>query len=127
VFWAQATTSFLIWIGLGAWMMRRSTDLRQHAFSMAKGRRALLATASFIGGPAVLFATLWGATVFHGFGASSMNPFVWLLITIAGVVCVGSIAIGFGYLVSLAMEAAAQERVTEKQAAASTNQVTSET
>jgi hypothetical protein len=126
VFWVQATISFVLWIAFGAWMMRRSMALKRHSFSISRVRRSLSAGALFITGMGVLFGCMWLSGTQHGFQSGSLAIWAWILISFGGLFCVSSVTVGFAYLVSLAMEAARHDRVTEEASAASSIQSTSE-
>jgi hypothetical protein len=120
VFWVQIATSFLIWIGAGAVLMRRSESLRTHAFAVPRTPRALRAALLFVISPLGIFAPLLLISSVGGLRPDRLLLWAWLLVSLGGLVCVGAATYGLAYAVAIAMESAIESRVTPGEAATST-------
>jgi hypothetical protein len=118
--------SFGLWIVAGAATARGSTKLREHAFSLSRTSRALRSALLFAASPLGIFIPFYVVWNSGGQRQDVLLPWVWLLVTVGGLACVGTATLGLAYAVSLAMEAARLSQVTTRGAAASSREDSSD-
>jgi len=110
VFWAQALSSFGLWIAYGVYQSRRSAKVRAWAQRFSPASRGLAAAGLFLTAALVMFGGLMAIITGKGLGPSGLAGWAWLLVVCVGLVFVHIQTLAMALLVVSAQEAVTRER-----------------
>jgi hypothetical protein len=114
VFWAQALTSFGLWVAYGVFQARRAARVREWARAVSPALRGFWAAGLFLGGAALMLMGLLGIAAGKGISPSGLQAWAWLALSGVGLAFVHAQTLAMALLV-----VSAQEAVTRERAAAS--------
>lgn len=102
--WLQAGACFVLWMGYGLWLRRRSERLKGWMHASSRRTRTLLGSVGLLAGLAVLALGLYWVFQAGGLGEDGLKPWAWLVVALVGAAFVHLQVIGAAAMVSLVVE-----------------------
>jgi hypothetical protein len=99
--WAQAGASFVLWIGYGVWLSRRTVSARQKLCHMCAVRRKVYGPLLFIVGAALLMIGLGTVLSNNGLTPTGMPAWAWLTVSLSGLAFVHAQVMATAIILSL--------------------------
>lgn len=102
--WSQAAVSFLVWLGYGLVLRKRSERLRVLMRHTPRKTRVLLGSVGILGSAVLLFAALYGLGSAGAISGGTLTLWAWPLVTLAGCLFVHMQVLGAAAMITLVQE-----------------------
>ena len=102
--WLQAGACFVLWVGYGLWLRRRSEGLKARMQGASRRSRTVLGSVGLLAGLAVLATGLFLVFQAGGLGEAGLKPWAWLAVAVIGGAFVYFQVLGAAAMVSLVIE-----------------------